>query len=158
MAYEFKFPDIGEGITEGEIVEWNVKEGDYVKEHQALGKVETDKAVAEMPSPVAGYVLKIHHAAGDTIHLGETRVTIGEKGEKIPQAVAASVPASVPASAPAKPAEKISATKPAVEKGKQPVFKPAGAVGYLEEAADEEVTAVKRLQREVKKETKQPTI
>ena len=139
MAYEFKFPDIGEGITEGEIVEWTVKEGDYVKEHQALGKIETDKAVAEIPSPVAGYILKIHHAAGDTVHVGETLVTIGEKGEKISAAVSAPV------------AAKVSATKQAT---KQPVFKPAGAVGYLEEAADEEVAAVKKLQKELKKEAK----
>ena len=51
MAYEFKFPDVGEGITEGELLSWKVKEGDIVAEDQTLAEVETDKAVVEMPSP-----------------------------------------------------------------------------------------------------------
>lgn len=55
MVYEFKFPDIGEGLTEGEIVRWLVKEGDEVKEGQPLVEVETDKALAEIPSPKTGY-------------------------------------------------------------------------------------------------------
>ena len=54
MAYEFKFPDIGEGLTEGEIVRWKVKEGDEIKEGQPLVEVETDKALAEIPSPKTG--------------------------------------------------------------------------------------------------------
>jgi len=152
MAYEFKFPDIGEGISEGEIVEWSVKEGEYVKEHQALGKIETDKAVAEIPSPVSGYILRIHHAVGDTVHVGETLVTIGQKGEKISAAVTAPAAAKVPATK--------TGTAGKSEKEKQPVFKPAGAVGYLEEAAEEEVEeheevqAVRKLQRELKKEAR----
>ncbi len=85
MVYEFKFPDIGEGITEGEIVEWAVKEGDEIKEHQALGKVETDKAIAEIPSPKAGTILKIYFKPGDTVKVGQTLVLIGEKGEKVPE-------------------------------------------------------------------------
>jgi len=59
MPYEFKFPDIGEGLTEGEIVHWLVKEGDEVKEGQPLVEVETDKALAEIPSPKTGVILKI---------------------------------------------------------------------------------------------------
>jgi pyruvate dehydrogenase E2 component (dihydrolipoamide acetyltransferase) len=59
MAFEFKFPDIGEGLTEGEIVRWLVKEGDEVKEGQPLVEVETDKALAEIPSPKTGVILKI---------------------------------------------------------------------------------------------------
>jgi len=58
MAFEFKFPDIGEGLTEGEIVRWLVKEGDEVKEGQPLVEVETDKALAEIPSPRTGTILK----------------------------------------------------------------------------------------------------
>ena len=54
MPKEFKFPDIGEGIEEGEIVKWHVKVGDKVEEHQVVGEVETDKAVAEIPSPYSG--------------------------------------------------------------------------------------------------------
>ena len=81
MPYEFKFPDVGEGIHEGEIVKWLVKEGDEIEADAPLGEVETDKAVVEMPSPKTGKILKIHVKAGDTIKVGETMVTILEKGE-----------------------------------------------------------------------------
>jgi len=82
MALDFKFPDVGEGITEGEIVKWLVKEGDNVKQDQPIAEVETDKAIVELPSPAAGVILKIHHKAGDTVKVGETLVTIGTSGEK----------------------------------------------------------------------------
>jgi pyruvate dehydrogenase E2 component (dihydrolipoamide acetyltransferase) len=81
MAFDFKFPDVGEGITEGEIVEWEVKEGQKVGEHQTIAKIETDKAIVEIPSPKAGTILKIYHKEGDTVKVGETLVTIGESGE-----------------------------------------------------------------------------
>ena len=79
--YEFKFPDVGEGIHEGEIVKWFVKEGDKIKADQPLGEIETDKAIVEMPSPKAGTILKLHVPAGGIIHVGETMVTILEEGE-----------------------------------------------------------------------------
>ena len=63
MAYVFSFPDVGEGIHEGRIVEWLVAEGATVAEDDALVKVETDKAVVELPSPKAGVVVKLHAAA-----------------------------------------------------------------------------------------------
>lgn len=81
MAFDFKFPDVGEGITEGEIVKWEVKEGQKVGEHQTIAKIETDKAIVEIPSPKAGTILKIYHKEGDTVKVGETLVTIGESGE-----------------------------------------------------------------------------
>ncbi len=80
---EFRFPDVGEGITEGEIIKWRVKEGDVVKEHDIICDVETDKAIVELPSPYSGKVLRIHHKEGDTIKVGEVLVTIGEKGEVV---------------------------------------------------------------------------
>ena len=61
MPFEFKFPDVGEGITEGELVKWRVKEGEKVKEDQVLAEVETDKAVVEIPSPKSGIISKLHH-------------------------------------------------------------------------------------------------
>ncbi|QQG38969.1 MAG: 2-oxo acid dehydrogenase subunit E2 [Candidatus Woesearchaeota archaeon] len=82
MKYEFKFPDIGEGITEGEVVKWKVKEGDYVKVDQTLGEIETDKAVVEMPSPKEGKILKLHIKEGGTIKVGETLVTLEIKEEQ----------------------------------------------------------------------------
>jgi len=60
MMKEFKFPDVGEGIHEGKIVKWHVKEGDAVKTDQVLVEVETDKAVVELPSPMTGTVNKIN--------------------------------------------------------------------------------------------------
>jgi len=81
MATDFKFPDIGEGITEGEIVKWEVKEGDSVEEHQTVVKIETDKAIVDIPSPGSGIILKIYHREGDTVKVGETLVSIGERGE-----------------------------------------------------------------------------
>ena len=65
MAFEFKFPDIGEGITEGEIVKWFFKEGDEVKEDDVLCEVQNDKAVVEIPSPVEGTVKAIHVGEGE---------------------------------------------------------------------------------------------
>ena len=66
MAYEFEFPDVGEGIVEGELLSWKVAEGDVVAEDQTLAEVETDKAVVEIPSPRAGRILKLHAAEGET--------------------------------------------------------------------------------------------
>jgi len=82
MATDFKFPDIGEGITEGEIVKWEVNVGDQVQEHQTIAKIETDKVVVDLPSPRSGVILKLYHKEGDTVKVGETLVTIGEQGER----------------------------------------------------------------------------
>ena len=78
MAYEFKFPDVGEGIVEGELLSWKVAEGDVVVEDQTLAEVETDKAVVEIPSPRAGRILKLHAAEGETIKVGQVLVSIEE--------------------------------------------------------------------------------
>jgi pyruvate dehydrogenase E2 component (dihydrolipoamide acetyltransferase) len=83
MAKEFKFPDIGEGITEGEIVKWRVREGDAIEEDQTLAEIETDKAIVEVPSPYTGIVLKRNFKEKDIVKVGEVLVIIGEKGETI---------------------------------------------------------------------------
>jgi len=83
MAFEFKFPDIGEGLTEGEIVRWLVKEGDEIKEGQPLVEVETDKALAEIPSPKTGVILKIMAKEKEIVKVGQVIVIIGEKGEAL---------------------------------------------------------------------------
>ena len=81
MAKLFRFPDVGEGITEGEIVRWLVKEGDDVKADQSVAEIETDKAIVEMPSPFAGTVLKLHFKEKDVVKVGQGLITIGAKGE-----------------------------------------------------------------------------
>jgi pyruvate dehydrogenase E2 component (dihydrolipoamide acetyltransferase) len=94
MVTEFKLPDLGEGITEGEVRKWLVKEGDIVKRDQSLAELETDKAVVEMPSPAAGKILKIYHPEGGVIKVGEVLVTIGAEGEaaSAPEAMAVTAP------------------------------------------------------------------
>ena len=82
MAKEFVFPDVGEGIHEGVLVKWLVKEGDKIEEHQNVAEIETDKAVVEIPSPHAGTVLKLNFKQGDTVKVGEVLLVIGESGEK----------------------------------------------------------------------------
>jgi pyruvate dehydrogenase E2 component (dihydrolipoyllysine-residue acetyltransferase) len=83
MPFEFKFPDIGEGLTEGEIVRWLVKEGDGIKEGQPLVEVETDKALAEIPSPRTGVILKLMAKEKEVVKVGQVIVVIGEKGEAV---------------------------------------------------------------------------
>ena len=80
MAREFRLPDIGEGLTEAEIVRWLVAVGETVEADQPIVEVETDKAVVEIPSPYAGVVLSHGGTEGDVIEVGEVLVTIGEPG------------------------------------------------------------------------------
>src|ERR1043166_6961007 len=78
MAFNFYMPDIGEGVVEGEIVTWKVKEGDRVKLDQPLVEVMTDKATVELPSPRAGTVVKIHYQDGQICPVGQILVVIDE--------------------------------------------------------------------------------
>ena len=71
MVFQFKFPDVGEGITEGEIVSWKVKLGDTVKADDVLCEVETDKSVVEVPSPKAGKIVKMNGKEGEVINVGD---------------------------------------------------------------------------------------
>ena len=82
MAKEFVFPDVGEGIHEGVLVKWLVKEGDKIEEHQNIAEIETDKAVVEIPSPYGGFVLKLNFKQGETVKVGQVLMAVGDKGEK----------------------------------------------------------------------------
>jgi len=82
--YEFKLPDIGEGIAEAEIVAWHVKVGDAVDEDQQLADMMTDKATVEMESPVAGKVLEVAGEVGDMIPIGSVLVVIETEGADAP--------------------------------------------------------------------------
>jgi pyruvate dehydrogenase E2 component (dihydrolipoamide acetyltransferase) len=105
VAFEFKLPDLGEGVAEGEIVAWKVKEGDSVKDDQPLVEVMTDKATVEIPSPRAGKIAKIAFAAGQVVPVGQVIVVIEEGGS-----------AAAPQKAAEKPvAEKTAEAKPAAE-------------------------------------------
>ena len=82
MPYEFKLPDLGEGIAEVELRRWLVREGDVVAEHQGVLEVETDKAVVEVPSPRTGTITRIHRHEGDLVKVGEPLFTISAVGEE----------------------------------------------------------------------------
>jgi pyruvate dehydrogenase E2 component (dihydrolipoamide acetyltransferase) len=86
LAYEFKLPDIGEGIHEGEIVKWFVKAGDTIKEDDILLEVQNDKAVVEIPSPVDGKILELKVDEGTVSVVGDVLLTIEAEGEIPPSA------------------------------------------------------------------------
>lgn len=79
--YEFKFADIGEGIHEGRILEWNYKVGDKAEEGETLVVIETDKVNAEIPLPVNGTIVKLGPAVGETVFVGDILAVIDNGGE-----------------------------------------------------------------------------
>jgi pyruvate dehydrogenase E2 component (dihydrolipoamide acetyltransferase) len=78
VAHQFNLPDVGEGLTEAEIITWHVAVGDTVSLNQVLLEVETAKAVVELPSPYAGTVLELLHDVGDVVPVGAPIITIGD--------------------------------------------------------------------------------
>lgn len=135
--FEFKLPDIGEGVSEGEIVNWLVGVGDAVKEDQDMVEVMTDKATVTIGAPKAGKVAELKGEVGDVIPVGQVLVVldISQDGEKAeapaaaaakPAAAPAAKPAATPAAKPAAaPAAKASpAAAPAAKDSKEssPVF------------------------------------
>src|SRR5437879_4356977 len=80
MAYEFKLPDLGEGLTEGEVARWLVAEGDAIDEDDPLVEIQTDKTTVEIPSPAAGTVLRILVAEGEGVPGGTVLAVRGGAG------------------------------------------------------------------------------
>src|SRR5208282_4985860 len=81
MQFEFRLPDIGEGVVEGEVLKWMVKEGDTVKEDQSLVEVMTDKVNVQIPSPKDGVVSKIFAKEGEVVKVGQPILAIEVAGE-----------------------------------------------------------------------------
>ncbi|MFL6015248.1 MAG: dihydrolipoamide acetyltransferase family protein [Gaiellaceae bacterium] len=103
MPYEFKLPDLGEGLTEGEVARWLVTEGQDIAEDEPLVEIQTDKTTVEIPSPAAGVVARILIAEGEVVPVGTVLVVIGADGS--------SAPASEPAvSRPAEDSGRVQAT------------------------------------------------
>lgn len=128
MATEFRLPDLGEGLTEGEIVRWLVKVGDIVEEGKPFVLVETDKALVEIPSPKTGVVIALLASEGERVEVGRVIAIFGEPGEV------------------------VEAPKAQVPEARASV----GVVGTLEEAPEEEekeevlaLPSVRRLAREL---------
>ena len=112
MAYEFKLPDLGEGLTEGEIARWLVAEGQEIAEDDPLVEVQTDKTTVEIPSPAAGKVARILVPEGEVVPVGTVLVVIGEDGAApadVEQPRAEEAPPKE-AAAPREPAAKVRAT------------------------------------------------
>lgn len=100
MIREFPLPDLGEGLTESEIVAWRVAVGDRVELNQIIADVETAKAVVELPSPYAGVITALHAAEGETVNVGAPLFSC-DTGDGAATDAAASSPASASAEAPA---------------------------------------------------------
>ncbi|MFI5415449.1 MAG: biotin/lipoyl-containing protein, partial [Candidatus Lutacidiplasmatales archaeon] len=96
MVYEFRLPDIGEGVAEGEVVKWFVKAGDTIREDAPLVSVLTDKANVEIPSPKSGTVVALHAKEGQKVKVGGLLVTIDVGGA----GASAPAPSSSPETAP----------------------------------------------------------
>ncbi len=106
-AYEWKLPDVGEGIHEAEIMQWLVAEGDEVAPDQPILQIQTDKAVVDIPSPTAGRVAKILAQEGELVRVG-TVVIVFDSASGSSAAVA---PEPEPAVSPSSPALPVSAEK-----------------------------------------------
>ncbi len=106
MVFEFKLPDVGEGIHEAEVLAIKVKEGDTVKEYQPIFDVETDKAVVEITSPISGVVAKISVKVGEMAKVGNVMITFNTSGAA-PAAGQAETAAKTPAASTAAPAKSV---------------------------------------------------
>ncbi|MFZ5814902.1 MAG: dihydrolipoamide acetyltransferase family protein [Bacillota bacterium] len=108
MAFEFKLPDVGEGLHEAELLKWMVNEGDYVREDQPIMEVQTDKAAVEITSPVTGKVVKLLGKPGDILHVHSV-VVVFDDGSAGTVPTEAEAEASVAAAAPGGAAPKATA-------------------------------------------------
>ncbi|MGD0257550.1 MAG: dihydrolipoamide acetyltransferase family protein [Thermoplasmata archaeon] len=124
MSFEFRLPDIGEGVAEGEVVQWFVKEGDSIAEDAPLVSVLTDKANVEIPSPKAGRIARIHAQVGEKVKVGGLLVTIETAGGVGPSTVAPTPSSQPTARAPTTPVP--ATTSPSV-----PPSAPSGDVGRI---------------------------
>lgn len=135
MSFQFKLPDIGEGIHEGEIVKWFVKAGDKVQEDDVLCEVQNDKAVVEIPSPVAGTVEEVLVGEGTVATVGQVLITFDAPGyenlkfkgddhdEEAPKEEAA--PAGAPAAEASTTNNGVAETQPAVDPNRRIIAMPS---------------------------------
>jgi pyruvate dehydrogenase E2 component (dihydrolipoamide acetyltransferase) len=106
---EFKLPDLGEGLTDGEVVRWLVAEGDTIELNQPIVEVETAKAVVEIPAPYGGTVVKLHAAEGESLDVGAPLISVDTAGgASAPAAAQAAV--AVAAEPDPEPAQELQAT------------------------------------------------
>ncbi|MEZ0391194.1 MAG: dihydrolipoamide acetyltransferase family protein [Pseudobdellovibrionaceae bacterium] len=155
MATEVKLPELGEGVTEGELVKWLVKPGDTVKPDQPVAEVMTDKATVEVPTPVGGVVKDLKFKVGDVIAVEKVLLTLEAGGAAATATTNAPAPAAKPAAA---PVQTVTTSKPAPPAGASAGVPPsmhegvAAGASYYPPAADSKVLATpstRRLAREM---------
>ena len=122
---QFRLPDLGEGLTEGEILQWLVQPGDTITLNQLIVEVETAKAAVEVPSPFAGVVHELHHAAGEMVDVGAPIITVDTD----------------PAAGPLEPAAGVGAAGAAANPVESAAPKAASAVGTRAEVVADTVPA-----------------
>jgi 2-oxoisovalerate dehydrogenase E2 component (dihydrolipoyl transacylase) len=106
---EFKLPDLGEGLTDGEVVRWLVAVGDAIALNQPIVEIETAKAVVEIPAPYAGTVVKLHAGEGESLDVGAPLISVDTAGGSAP-ATAAATAAPAPVAAAPEPEPELQAT------------------------------------------------
>ncbi|MFJ9739500.1 dihydrolipoamide acetyltransferase family protein [Streptomyces sp. NPDC101166] len=122
---EFKMPDVGEGLTEAEILKWYVQPGDTVTDGQVVCEVETAKAAVELPIPYDGVVSELHFPEGTTVDVGMSIIAVDVSGGAAPAQAQDRTEAPAQAEAPALAPEQAAEAKPEGGSGRQPVL-----VGY----------------------------
>ncbi|WP_318567650.1 dihydrolipoamide acetyltransferase family protein [Salinigranum marinum] len=151
MIREFKLPDVGEGVAEGELVAWHVKPGDGVVEDQVVAEVETDKALVEVPSPYDGTVAELRAEAGQMVPVGDVIITFdvpdeaGAEGEAEPESASAS--ASEPETTTG-PSDAPAATEPAASGDSAAGAESEGDADHEPDARVFAPPSVRRLARE----------
>ena len=116
---EFRLPDVGEGLTEADIVTWRVKPGDTVTVNQIIVDIETAKAVVELPSPYAGVVAALLVPEGQTVDVGTPIIAVDIPGAA-PQPGGAAVPAAAAAAPAAAAADPTALRRPRGHRGRRP--------------------------------------
>ena len=107
---EFKLPDLGEGLTDGEVVRWLVAVGDAIALNQPIVEIETAKAVVEIPAPYAGTVVKLHAGEGESLDVGAPLISVDTAGGAAPAAAASATAAPAPVAAAPEPEPELQAT------------------------------------------------
>jgi pyruvate/2-oxoglutarate dehydrogenase complex dihydrolipoamide acyltransferase (E2) component len=146
VPYEFKLPDLGEGLTEGEVARWLVAEGDEIVEDQPLVEIQTDKTTVEIPSPASGKVASIRVAEGDVVPVGTVLVVIGAEAlaNTSPPAVARGQTPDV--SSPDLPAGQTPGASAPGSRGQTPDVSPPAVAGGQTPAVSGRDTAGGRVQ------------
>ncbi|MFF3847302.1 dihydrolipoamide acetyltransferase family protein [Streptomyces sp. NPDC002328] len=126
---EFKMPDVGEGLTEAEILKWYVQPGDTVTDGQVVCEVETAKAAVELPIPYDGVVRELHFPEGTTVDVGMSIIAVDVSGGSAPATAPAQVPAPAQATAPALAAAPAPAQAPAPARPAEAEAKTEGGSG-----------------------------